>query len=150
MEKLFDYAASRGVRIEYCDLSHLRRLGDFDSATKHIRLQVGMLHRLERSVLAHELAHEFYADEPSIFGGRSRRCEDRADEWAAHFLIDHDEYRLAEEKFADHTLWIAQELDVTERLVIAYERTLTRLGDIVYVHSKIGAGQWAAKLEVAI
>lgn len=145
MQDLYEYAASRGVWIEYTDLRHLNRVGDCHPPTKHIRIQTGLLRRLERSTLAHELAHEYYGDVPDMFGRLPKRAEDRADEWAAHFLIDSYEYRIAEEKFADRTEWIAQELEVTNRLVVAYERTLTRIGETVYVHSKMGAGQWARR-----
>lgn len=138
MEALFDYAASRGVQVEYCDLRHLGRAGDYHAPTKHIRIQQGMLYRKERSVLAHELAHAHYSDEPDLFGNLGPRMEARADEWAAHFLIHPDEYRLAEERYGTRTDWIAQELCVLEKLVIAYERTLHRIGDTIYVHPKLG------------
>jgi len=92
-----------------------------------------MLYRKERSVLAHELAHATYGDKPDIFGNTSRRQEARADEWAAHFLIDHHEYRIAEERYGARTDWISQELCVLDRLVIAYERTLQRIGNTVYM-----------------
>lgn len=127
MQRLYDYAAARGVHIEYCDLTHLGRAGDCHPPTKHIRLQRGMLYRKERSVLAHELAHEYYGDTPDMFGRLPRKAETRADKWAAHFLINPSEYRLAEERFGSNTEWIAQELGVLEHLVHAYEKTLTRL-----------------------
>lgn len=149
MQALYDYATARGVQIEYCDLRHLTRAGDCHPPTKHIRIQTGLLYSKERSVLAHELAHEFYGDEPDMFGTLPKRAEDRADEWAAHFLIAPDEYRIAEEKYGTHTEWIAQELSVLTRLVVAYERTLNRIGDHVYVGGKLGRGNWAAKFEVA-
>lgn len=149
MQALYDHATARGVQIEYGDLRHLGRAGDCHAPSKRIRVQTGLLYRKERSVLAHELAHEFYGDEPDMFGNMSERAENRADEWAAHFLIDLGEYRLAEEKFGARTDWIAQELDVLERLVVAYERTLHRIGDAVYVSPRLGAGNWAARFEVA-
>lgn len=146
MQELYDYAMARGVQIEYCDLRHLRRAGDCHAPTKHIRLQTGMLYRKERSTLAHELAHEYYGDEPDMFGSLPKRVEDRADEWAAHFLIDHNEYRIAEEKYGTHLDWIAQELCVLEKLVVAYERTLQRIGNSIYINPKLGSGQWAGKV----
>lgn len=149
MQHLYDYATARGVQIEYCDLRHLGRAGDYHAPTQQIRLQPNMLYRKERSVLAHELAHHHYGDEPNIFGELPKRAEDRADEWAAHFLISIDDYRLAEEKYGHHTAWIAEELCVLERLVTAYERTLTRIGGVVYVNPKLGNGNWTAKYEVA-
>lgn len=149
MEALFDYAMERGVQIEYADLRHLGRAGDCHAPTHRIRLQRGMLYRKERSVLAHELAHDFYGDVPDMFGNLTQRQEDRANEWAAHFLIDPQEYRLAEERFGSNVEWIAQELCVLEKLVIAYERTLHRVGDVIYVNPRIGVGQWQNRYEVA-
>ncbi|MBK0420394.1 ImmA/IrrE family metallo-endopeptidase [Leucobacter sp. CSA1] len=148
MQALYDYAASRGVRIEYCDLRHLNRAGDCHPTTKTIRIQRGLLYRKERSVLAHELAHEYYGDEPDMFGKLSNRAEDRANEWAAHFLINPDEYRVAEEKYGTNTQWIAQELCVLQKLVVAYERTLCRIGDHVYINPRHGIGQWDARIKV--
>ena len=97
------------------------------------------------SVIAHEFGHEWYGDEPSLFDHVNTRQERRADEWAAHFLIDVDEYRLAEERYGSRTDWIGQELGVLPRLVVAYERTLCRLGDYVYVNPRHGIGQYAMK-----
>jgi len=146
MQALYDYAMARGVQIEYCDLRHLGRSGDCHPPTKHIRIQTGLLYRKERSVLAHELAHEYYGDEPDMFGHMPQRVEDRADEWAAHFLFTPDDYRYAEERFGTHLGWIAQELGVLEKLVVAYERTLHRIGNEIYINPKMGAGQWVQRV----
>lgn len=147
MQALYDYAKARGVRVEYTDLSHLGRAGDCHAPTHHIRLQPGMLYRKERSVLAHELAHDHYGDVPDMFGNLSKRQEDRADEWAAHFLIDINEYKYAEELHGTHTEAIARELCVLNKLVVAYERTLHRVGGMIYVNPKLG--HYTARYEVA-
>lgn len=147
MQPLYDYAMELDVRIEYDDLTHLQRYGDFHLASRTIRLQHGLLYRRERSTLAHELAHATFSDEPSMLEHTNRRQEARADEWAAHFLIDPHEYRIAEEKCGNNTEAIAIELHVTKRLVEAYERTLHRIGDAVYV--KPAFGRYQAKYEVA-
>lgn len=144
MRELYDYATKLGVSIEYTNLKG--RIGGYRHDRRHIRIQTGMLYRKERSVLAHELAHATFGDEPDMFGQMSKRAEDRADEWAAHFLIDRDEYRLAEEKFGTNVEWIAQELYVLKKIVIAYERTLQRIGDEIYMCPKMGTGQWLAKV----
>lgn len=134
------------VRVEYTDLTHLNRHGDYHPATRHLRIQEGMVYRKHRSVLAHELAHATYGDEPSIFDYINVKQERRADEWAAHFLIDTAEYRQAEEKYGTRIDWIAQELDIIERLVVAYERTLHRIGDNTYVNPRMGIGQHYARI----
>lgn len=106
-----------------------------------------MLYRLERSVLAHELAHMIRGDRRTMFGYYDDRDERRADEWAAHFLIDMDDYSLAESRCGTNIEAIAQELEVMDYIVDAYERTLHRIGDYIYVNAKLGHA--AAKYEVA-
>jgi hypothetical protein len=146
VELLYDYAASIDVTIEFGELSSLQRIGDYCNHTRVVRIQDGMLYRKTRSVLAHELGHATYRDEPSALEHVNRRMELRADEWAAHFLISEDAYRDATEKFGQHAPSIAQELCVLERLVAAFERTLERVGDTVYINPRMGAGQWSHRL----
>lgn len=147
MQRLYDLAESLGVCIEYADLTRLNRDGDCNIDTRTIRLQEGMLYRLERSVLAHELAHMIRGDRRSMFGFYDQRDETRADEWAAHFLISITEYEAAEEKCGANIEAIANELEVMGYIVEAYERTLSRIGDQVYVNSKLG--HYAARIKVA-
>lgn len=147
MQHLYHLAESLGARIEYADLEHLDRDGDCNIDTRTIRLQSGMLYRLERSVLAHELAHLIHGDRRTMFGYYDQRDERRADEWAAHFLIDIDEYSAAEARFGANVEAIAQELNVMGYLVEAYERTLQRIGDMLYVNAKLGHAE--ARYEVA-
>lgn len=144
MQALYDYAMELGVTIEYAQLDG--RIGGYRHDLRHIRIQQGMLYRKERSVLAHELGHATYCDEPTIFSNYTVKQERRADEWAAHFLIDSTEYRMAEEKYGSNVKWIAQELCVLDKLVVAYERTMQRIGDDIYVNAKMGAGQWSMKV----
>lgn len=108
-----------------------------------------MLYRLERSVLAHELAHMIRGDRRTMFGYYDARDERRADEWAAYFLIDIFDYRLSEEKCGANIEAIAQELNVMDYIVEALEQSMYRVGDTIYVNSKMGAGQWARKFEAA-
>lgn len=149
MQNLYALATKLGVQIEYTDLTHLDRDGDYNARTHTIRLQTGMLYRLERSVLAHELAHAIRKDRPTMFGYYNARDERCADEWAAHALVDPHEYRLAEEKFGSSTEYIAQELCVMDWVIDAYEQTLTKIGNTVYVGAKLGHGNWKAKYEAA-
>ena len=149
MQTLFDLADDLGVRIEYANLDLLGRDGDYNKRTRTIRLQHGMVHRLERSVLAHELAHATRGDERTFFGYYDDRDERAADEWAAHFLIHPDEYRDAEERHNGKIDAIASDLYVLNRTVEAYQRTLRRIGNTVYVHPKYGVGQYAKRYEVA-
>lgn len=147
MQDPFAIAKALGVRIEYTDLTHLGRDGDSDPRTRTIRLQAGMLYRLERSVLAHELIHIIRGDQKTMFGYYDERDERRADEQAAHMLIDFTEYRIAEEKCGNHVEGIALELGVIDWIVEAFERTLCRIGTHVYINPRHGAGQWDARIE---
>ncbi|MEI3845364.1 MULTISPECIES: ImmA/IrrE family metallo-endopeptidase [unclassified Microbacterium] len=143
---LYDMADALGVAIEYEDLSHLDRDGDYDARTHTIRLQAGMSYRLLRSTLAHELCHAVFGDVPSKFGPVNAKQERRADEWAALRLIDHREYRITEEAREGNVHLMAQDLDVIDDIVVAFQRVLLRVGETVYVGPRMGAGQWASKV----
>lgn len=149
MDRLYAYAMELDVRITYTNLTHLKRNGDYCRRHHSIRLQHGMVYRKERSVLAHELAHATYGDEPTMFDHVNTKQERQADEWAAHFLINRQDYELAEDQHGLHVPSMAQELCVLEKLVHAYERSLQRIGDSVYVNPRMGAGQHHQKYEVA-
>lgn len=149
MQDLYALATALRVRIEYADLSHLDRDGDYDRRTRIIRLQKGMLYRLERSVLAHELIHVIRDDQKTMFGFYEDRDERIADELAGQLLFTIPEYRAAEEKCGNHIEGIALELGVMDWIIESFERTLCRIGDHVYVNPKMGVGQWSEKYEVA-
>lgn len=143
---LYGMADALGVAVEHTDLSHLDRDGDYDLETHTIRLQEGMSYRLLRSTLAHELCHAVFGDVPSKFGPVNAKQERRADEWAALRLIDHREYRIAEEHHNGNVLLIAQDLEVIDDIVKAYQRVLLRIGEDVYVQPRFGVGQWHSKV----
>lgn len=145
---LFHMAAALGVRIIHTDLGHLDRDGDYNAATHTIRLQEGMTRRLLRSVLAHELCHAVFGDVPSRFGPVNAKQERRADEWAALRLIDHERYREVEYLRDGNVALMAQDLDVIDDIVHAFQRVLQRIGDHTYVAPKMGVGQWVHKVEV--
>lgn len=141
------YASSIGYTVEHVDLRQFGREAMCHNPSRTIYVHPGMHHRKERSLTWHELGHATLEHEPSIFEAINRRQERQADEWAAHMLIDHVEYMLAVEKYGTNTEWIAQDLGVLEKLLTAYVRTLHRVGDVVYVNPKMGAGQWDRRLE---
>ena len=141
------YAAEIGFAYEYGDLRPYGREAICHIPSQTIYMQPGLLACKERSLAWHEIAHAVLGHEPTMFEHLNRRQELAADEWASHMLIDHGEYALAEEKFGANTEWIAQELCVLEKIVVAYERTLLRIGDEVIVNARLGRGQWTQKLE---
>ncbi|MBE7953579.1 ImmA/IrrE family metallo-endopeptidase [Microbacterium sp. R1] len=146
VEQLYEMADMLGVAVEHTDLSHLGRDGDYDLKTNTIRLQEGMASRLLRCVFAHELCHAVFGDVTSKFGPVNAKQERRADEWAALRLIDHDDYRLAEDHHDGNVQLMAQTLDVVDDILTAYQRVLLRIGETVYVGPRMGEGQWAAKV----
>lgn len=139
MQRLFAIAHEMGVTIEMVNHLTPERPGVYIHNLRLIQVLDGMTLVKTMCVTAHELGHAHYADLPSIFDRHSQRQEDRADEWAALLLIDHREYRLAEEKYGSNTKWIAQELGVLPRIINAYEGTLSRIGDTIYVKPTLGA-----------
>lgn len=149
MERLYDYAMELGVRVEFTDLAHLKRNGDYSHRLRLIRIQDGMQVRKTRHTFGHELAHATFGDEPSMLPHIHKRQEDRADEWAAHFLIHHDDFKDAEERHSGHIPAMAVDLYVLEKTVKAYARTLHRFGKELYVNPRHGVGQWDARFEVA-
>lgn len=82
-----------------------------------------------------------------MFGHYDAKDELRADERAAHLLINMDDYRAAEARYGTNIEAIAQELEVMDYIVEAFERTLARIGDSVYVGAKLG--HYAAKVVAA-
>ena len=133
MNPLDRYAQQLGVTIECTPDLDPDFPGDYSHRSRHVRILDGMTAVKTRTVLAHELGHASYGDEPSPCPRTAESLERRADEWAAHFLIDAEEYRLAEQRFGSNVVWLAQELSVMPRLVRAYRRTLRRVGDSVCV-----------------
>lgn len=144
---LFHMAAALGVRVVHTDLTHLQRDGDYNAKTNTIRLQTGMTRRLLRCVFAHELCHAVFGDVPSKFGPVNAKQERRADEWAALRLIDQEHYREVERLRDGNVTLMAQDLDVIDDIVHAYQRVLQRIGDAVYVEPRMGAGQYAHRVE---
>lgn len=137
-----------GVTVVFADLTHLGRDGDYNAATNTIRLQEGMSRRLLRSVFAHELCHAVFGDVPSKFGPVNAKQERRADEWAALRLIEPERYREVEHLRDGNVALMAQDLEVIDDIVHAFQRILQRIGDHTYVDARMGAGQWAHKVEV--
>lgn len=148
MEQIWGMLDAMGMAVEYTDLPHDRD-GEYLHDYGLIRLQRDMPARLQRSVLAHECAHAVFADVPSMFGPVNRKQERRADEWAALRLVTVDDYKRAEAIHHGRADAMAVELNVTLRLVEAYQRVLLRVGDTVYVAPRMGAGQYSHMEQIA-
>lgn len=144
---LLEMIEALGVRLDYVTLPSDRD-GEYIHAKRVIRLRHGMSERLHRSVLAHECAHAVFADEPTMFGPVNAKQERRADEWAALRLVTHEAYKRAELIHHGHVGAIAHDLGVVRSIVDAYQRVLLRVGDVVYVKPREGAGQWVHREQV--
>lgn len=146
MHDLLRLAAELGV-----DVVERRggKIGGYHAGTRTIRLNPGMSVRVARSVLAHELAHHIFGDEPSPYGPVRAKQERRAHEWAARRLITSEAYADAERARGGHTPSMAYDLGVTVEIVEAYRRLLTRLGDTVYVGARLGSSPDVERWDVA-
>lgn len=101
-----------------------------------------------RSSLAHEVAHcEIYAENPGRMGGGGQRVcrsvENECDERAAVKLIDFEEL-LDAVKWADSIEEAAWELHVTQRMIRARLRTLSK-DEVKRFDHHVGRG-YAARL----
>jgi Zn-dependent peptidase ImmA (M78 family) len=146
MDQLLQLADELGIKVVE---RRGGKLGGYHAGTTSIRLHPGMSRRHARSVLAHEIAHHVFGDEPSIYGPLRAKQERRANEWAALRLITTTAYAESEAQRHGHLPAMAHDLGVTLELIEAYKRLLTRLGDATYVAPKMGAGQFADRAEVA-
>lgn len=123
--------------------------GGYHAGTNTIRLHPGMSRRVARSVLAHEIAHHIFGDEPTQYGPVREKQERRANEWAALRLITPQAYAEVEAHRHGHLPSMAYDLGVTLELIEAFKRLLARVGDATYVAPRMGAGQFLHRTEVA-
>lgn len=142
----FDILDSLGVTVEYVNLEHLDRDGEYDHDLKLVRLQRDMAPRLHTFKLGHETCHALNGDVPSMFKHVNARMERRADEWAAMQLIPPERYREVETLRDGHVPSMAHDLGVVSDAVEVYQQRLARIGDVVYLHPRMGAGQWLRRI----
>ena len=146
MQELLQFADDLGINVIE---RRGGKPGGFHAGTTTIRLNPGMSRRVARSVLAHEIAHHVFGDEPSPYGPVRAKQERRANEWAALRLVTPDAYAAAEARHHGHPPSMAYELSVTLELINAYTRVLERIGDTVYVRPRMGSEMWEHRTEVA-
>lgn len=99
--------------------------GFYIDEARTISTRRGLSIQAYRSTLAHELGHATYRDTPTGNGHYDRRQESRADQWAAHALIDPDRFKDAYQWHQGHMPAIADELEVTHHILEVWlqERT---------------------------
>lgn len=119
-----------------------KHVGGYHAGSNTIRLDPALPRRVARSVLAHELAHHVFGDQPSPHGPVRAKQERRANEWAALRLITPEAFADAERIRGGHTASMAHDLDVIPELVDAFRQVLLRIGDTTYVEPRMGARQY--------
>lgn len=145
---LADLVDQAGITIEYKRLRDGRD-GESNVDRKTIRLRPGMHARLHRCVLAHELGHHALGHGPTRFGPVHAKQERAAEEWGALRLLTLEDYRHVEEIHDGHLGAMALDLGVMRSTLEAFQAVLLRLGGTTYVHPRLGAGQYAQRIEVA-
>lgn len=114
----------------------------------HIELTPGMRGRVLRGVMCHEIAHHVLGHRPSDFGLIRKRQEAAANAWAAQTLIAPGAYAEAEQNHGGHVTSMAIALNVPDELVVVFRSLLLRTEGAVYVDPRMGAGQFAHRIEV--
>lgn len=118
LQNLLDLAEREGIHVTWRDLG--RRRGEYRHGPRLITLNPRMSGTLQRSTLAHELGHAWYADtwtdDPAALAMRERR----ANAYAARLLVDPNRYADAERLVGPHVGAIASELNVARYIVEAW------------------------------
>ena len=91
--------------------------GWYDHHRRIISTRRGQSIAQYKSVLAHELGHAAHGDEPTGNGHFDQRQEQRADEYAAHLLINPHDFEASAIWHQDCLPAIADELEVTHHLL---------------------------------
>ncbi|MFD7871407.1 hypothetical protein ACFV3I_13005 [Microbacterium sp. NPDC059771] len=101
-----------------------------------------------RGVMCHEIAHHVLGHRPTDFGLIRKRQEAAANAWAAQALITPAAYAEAEHHYGGHVTSMAIALSVPDELVVVFRSLLLRTEGAVYVDPRMGAGQFAHRIEV--
>lgn len=100
--------------------------GWYSPSRRLISTRSGLTIAEYRSTLSHELGHAYYDDHPITHGWFGRRQERRADEFAAHLLIDPNQLHESASFYGDNLPAIAHDLEVTLRLLTNHLTSLKR------------------------
>lgn len=118
------WIADLGVDLVYTDDLPATWLGAYLDDERRILVRRGLTRPLELQTLAHEYVHAWYRDRSS-----HPTIEWRAWRGTARILVDPAAYAAAE-RVSTSSIYIAQELGVTARVVEAYRKALVR-GEIL-------------------
>lgn len=124
IERITGWIRDLGIDLEYTQDLPKERLGAYLDDECRILIRAGLPLPLELETLAHEFVHAFHRDRTS-----HPTVEWRAWGGAAQILIAPEAYAAAEQ-VSTSSLYIAQELGVTTRIVEIYRQALVR-GEII-------------------
>jgi len=109
-----------GVYLEYTDALPPQRLGAYLDDERRILIRRGLTTPLEQETLHHEYAHAWHRDRSS-----HPAIEWRAWRFAAQLIVDPLAY-AAVERVSTSSLYIAQELGTTVKIIESYRLALVR------------------------
>lgn len=114
LELLLEHCGDLAIEVEWVDLG-ARRRGEYRDNERLIRMNTRLTRAQATATLAHEIGHGVFGDRCS-----TPAAERRAWEYGASLVISVDEYAAAEELAGCSASAIADELEVTPRLVEAW------------------------------
>lgn len=117
-------AAAQGIAIAYIPGSPNLPDAFWDASSRTIAVKEGLPARYTRSLIAHELGHAHHGHTKS-----APKSERQANEYAAHILIDEDEYRQAESAYGTDVETLAFILNVSPGLIEVWRECLARRGN---------------------
>lgn len=115
----YQHAEELGLKVEHQRLRTANGL--YIPEQRLVILSTGLKQRIERSVLAHEIAHHLHNDR-AVDSLWTIRQERRANRTAANLLIGPDDLRDAQRASPDPGRW-ALDLHVTTPILLAYLET---------------------------
>ena len=118
------WIADIGVDLVYTDDLPTTWLGAYLDDERRILIRRGLTRALNQQTLAHEFMHAWHGDRSS-----HPTIEWRAWRGAARIIVDPAEYAAAE-RVSTSSLYIAQELGTTVKIIEAYRKALVR-GEIL-------------------
>ncbi|MBS6101793.1 MAG: hypothetical protein KH751_04160 [Actinomyces sp.] len=117
LDDMLGHAASLGITV--CRAKLKGALGLWDAKTRHIWIDSRLTDSAATPVLAHELLHVQRGDN----GHQKPDVEQAIDAHVAFLMVDPKAYAQAESLYETDTSAIAEELNLPEWVISAYERT---------------------------
>ena len=117
LDDMLGHAASLGITV--CRAKLEGALGLWDAKTRHIWIDSRLTDSAATPVLAHELLHVQRGDN----GHQNPDVEQAIDAHVAFLMVDPKAYAQAESLYETDTHAIAEELNLPEWVISAYERT---------------------------